>query len=255
MFLVCCRALPLPSVTTAGTRCVWLTKEAELIDSKFIPITDCLVGSQSCTASTDQRLNRPLIAPLATHVLQQPGLQAGGLRGSLRVLGPGWRGCRAASGSGGQAGGRPFDLLCTPAGLSVTLESVQRLSQGSSFPGLRVSMRDLDMCVSTHQCMLEQEVRGGCSDEGKTSQLFMAVRAKKPRSAWLPLQDLALACAPCWWWASCGPAPCPHVVGPALREHLAHAFLAAEGELRDPPGPCLELALGHSHLHWPQQVV
>lgn len=97
------------------------------MDSKFIPITDCLVGSQSHAASADQRLNRPLLAPPATRVLLQPGPQAGGLRGGLRVLGPGWRGCGAACGSGGQAGECLFDLLCTPAGLSVSLESVQRL--------------------------------------------------------------------------------------------------------------------------------
>lgn len=213
------------------------------MDSKFIPITDCLVGSQSRAASTDQRLNRPQIAPPATRVLQQPGLQAGGLPGSLRVRGPGWRGCQAACGSRGQAGRCPFDLLCTPARLSVTLESVQRLSHGSSFPGLRVSMRDVGMCVSTHQCMLEQEARGGCSDEGKTSQLFMAVRAETQIRMAPPAGSRSCLCSvlvvgqlwPCSVSSRCGPRA---EGAPVTR--LSHSRRRAPG----PSRPVLGAGLG-----------
>lgn len=93
--------------------------------------------------------------------------------------------------------------------------------------------------MSTHQCMVDAG-----SDEGKISQFFVAVRAKKTRPARLPLHELALAGAPCWWWAGCGPAPCPHAVCPALREHLAHALLEAEGELRDLSRPLRGAGIG-----------
>lgn len=96
------------------------------------------------------------------------------------------------------------------------------------------------MCVSTQQCLLEQEVRGGCSDEGKTSQVFMAVRAKKPRAAQLSPHDFALGCAPCWWWGSWGPAPCPHQQDPRRESTL----FAAEAELCELSRPLLGAGIG-----------